>query len=121
MLEEITAPLVGSRLCKDLDAAESKFVVLRGKWILVDANFADRVFGRQFASAETINIDRPSTRPGGRAGQRSQVVSQFVGVVCQCIQVCTAHHQGTGIVFRSQCDARCFFLDFDALSSRDDL
>src|SRR5438034_1199635 len=35
VLEEITAPLVCSRLCKDLDAAEAQLIVLRGKWMVV--------------------------------------------------------------------------------------
>src|SRR5262249_466732 len=71
VLKKITSPLIRSGLGKDFDSTQTKLVVLWRKWILIDANFANGVFGRQLSPAEPINIDRATARPGRRSRERS--------------------------------------------------
>ena len=52
--------LVGAGLGEDLDASETRLIVLRRKRVLVDADLADIFFGRKLAVAESINVNLPA-------------------------------------------------------------
>src|SRR5262245_9606322 len=80
---ELAAEFFAAGFGEDLDAAHAKPVVLGGKRVLVDADFANGTFGRQFAAAETVYEQFAAVRPGGGAGQHLQSVVQIVGVVRQ--------------------------------------
>jgi len=49
--------LVAAGLGEDFDASETEVLKLRGVGVLVDADFADGVFGRHLATTEAIYID----------------------------------------------------------------
>src|SRR6185369_3417544 len=57
VITETAVPLVGARLREDLDAAETRKLVLRRKRIVVDAYFADGFFRRYLTVGETVDFD----------------------------------------------------------------
>src|SRR5438067_13640369 len=73
VVAQVAAELVRARLGKDLDAAISQTIVLRGERILIDSDLPDRVFGRQFPATEAIDEYRPAIRPGRRSGESLKV------------------------------------------------
>ena len=64
IVESCALQLVGSGFGEDLDPPETEFVVLGGKGILIDADFANGFFGRKLAADEAIDIDGAAVRPG---------------------------------------------------------
>lgn len=48
---------------EDLNSAIAELVVFRRKWILIDSDFADGVFRRKLATAESIDKDGTAARP----------------------------------------------------------
>ena len=90
--------LVGARLGEDLDLAVTQLVVLRRKWVLVDANLADRFLRRKLAAAETVDENRSAVRTGRRPRQRREVGRQIVRIVRKRVQIGAAQHYGAGIV-----------------------
>jgi hypothetical protein len=75
---------------KDLNAAHADTVVLCGERVLIDADFADRSFGRQTSAGETIDVDLPAIRSAAKvANPRPNRL-----VVGEDIQFLTAENQG---------------------------
>ena len=67
---KLAVQFVCAGLGKDFNPAKAHAVILRGKWILVDANFTNGRLRRKLASGKAININLPAIGTGGRPGQR---------------------------------------------------
>ena len=83
----VAMKLVGSRLGENLDAAVAELVEFGRKRILVDANLANGILGRQRAAGESVDVDLAAARSGGWAGQGLQIGLQIVGIVGERIQI----------------------------------
>lgn len=57
------------RLGKDFDAPLARFVELRGERILIDADFADGLLGRQASAGEAIDKDLSAIGTGSGPGK----------------------------------------------------
>ena len=66
---ELAVEFVGPRLGKHFDPSKAEVIVFRGKWILIDANFANGRFGRQLAARETVDINLSAVWSSGGAGE----------------------------------------------------
>ena len=66
---------------KDLDSAKTELVVFWRKRILIDADFANRVFRRKLAPAESVDEDLTPIRSGSRPGEGLKIGRQVVRVV----------------------------------------
>src|SRR5438270_13883353 len=66
--EELPVITITTRLCKNLDATVTQLVVLRGKRVLIDTNFANRRFWGKLAAGKSINVNLPAIRTGRRSG-----------------------------------------------------
>ena len=95
---DLAVQLVGAGLGEDLDAAVAQAVVLGGKWILVDADFADRRLRRNLAAGESVDINLSAVGARRRTGQRLQFALQFVGIVGERVQVLALDDDGVGVV-----------------------
>src|SRR5258708_5399697 len=91
-------PLVRPRLGENFNAAIAELVIFRRKRILVDANFANRSFGRERATGEAVNIYLASVGSGRRASQRLQVRLQFIGVIGERFEVFSPKDDHTVII-----------------------
>src|ERR1700745_2035550 len=77
----LAVPFVSARLGEDFDTAVADFVVLGGKRVLIDADFADGRLWGQLSGGKSVNIELAAIRAGGRAGESGQVALQFVGII----------------------------------------
>src|ERR1700734_1007441 len=93
-------PFVGAGLGENFDAPVSDLVELGRKWILVDANLADRGFGRKLPSGETVDVKLASVGTCGRTSEGFQISLQFVGVIRQSIQFFAGDSDGACVVRR---------------------
>src|SRR5260370_37074418 len=100
----LAVELVGAGLGENLDAAVAELVVLRGKWILVDADFADGSFGRESSGGETVGINLTAVWAGRGAGKRLQFGLEFVGIIGERFEILALHDHRTGGVGRSDID-----------------
>src|SRR5580704_5095928 len=66
---ELAVPFISPGLSENLDAAVTHLVVFGGERILVDANFADGGFRGELAGGETVDVELPAVRSGGRSRQ----------------------------------------------------
>ena len=82
---------------KHFNAPVTKFVVLRGKRILVDADFADRRLGRELSASKSVDVNLAAIRAGRRACQRLQFGLQLVGIVRERFEVLTLDNERTGV------------------------
>ena len=96
--------LVGAGLGEDFDAPVAQLVVLRRKWVLVDADFADRRFWRKLAAGKSIDIDLPAVGACRRTGQRIEFVLQLVGIVGKRIQILALDDDGSRVAVRTGAD-----------------
>ena len=71
--EKLAMKFVRARLGQDLDPPITQRIVLRGKRILVDANFADGRFGRQFTASKSVNVDLAAVGSRRRSGKRLEL------------------------------------------------
>src|SRR5713226_8624569 len=62
----LAVELVCPRLGENLDSSVSKFVVFRGKRILIDADFADGGFGRKCSGRKAVDVNLAAV--GARRG-----------------------------------------------------
>ena len=110
---------VGPRFGEDLDPAQAEFVELRRKGVLVDANLANRLLGRNLSRAESINVDLASPGAGRGSGQRLQIGLQVFGIIGQSREIIAAQDRGGGIVGGLQANRRPGVLfDHDLLDGR---
>src|SRR5262245_3581145 len=63
---ELSVEFVGAGLGEDFDAAVAELVVLRGKRILIDADFTDGRLRGKLARGEAVNVDLSAIGAGGR-------------------------------------------------------
>ncbi len=89
--------LVRAGLGKDLDAAIADAVVLRGEWILVDADLTNRRLGGELAAGEAVYIDLSAVRPCRGTGQRGKLTGQLIRIVRERFQILALDDGGTGI------------------------
>ena len=108
-------PFVRAGLGEDLNAAKTRSIILGGKWILIDADFADGGLWRQGSVGEAININLSAVRPHGRPGKREQILLQFVRIVGERFEVLALENRGAGIVRRIDIDGCGFALNGDLL------
>src|SRR5258708_21199861 len=94
---DLPVQLGGAGLGTDFNAAEAHAVELRGKRVLVDANFADGRLGRQLSAGEAVNVNLSAVRSRGRARERLQFRLQFVRIVRERVQVFAADNHAAGI------------------------
>ena len=106
-------PGIRARLRENLDSTVTQLVVFRGKGILVNADFANGSLRRELSARKTVNIDLTAVGPGGRAGQRLQVLLQFVRIVGKSVEVLSGKHDGAGIALWSHVDASRIAADLD--------
>ena len=66
--KELAMQLVGAGLGKDFNSPKAHAVILGREGVLVDANFANRRFGRQLPAGEAVDINLASIRSGRRSG-----------------------------------------------------
>src|SRR6476646_6762846 len=118
--KELAVQLVCAGHGKDLNPAKAHAVILRGKWVLVDADFADGRFGGKLAPGESVDINLPAVGPGGRPGQRLKFRLQLIWVVRERIKIFAADHHAAGIIVRAGAHfggvtlyVDAFFLDQD--------
>src|SRR5690348_14540450 len=78
---------IGSSFREDFDARVSELVVFRRKWIRIDANFADRGFGRQLPGGEPVNVHLPAVWPGSWAGKGLQILRKLIRIIGKRIKV----------------------------------
>ena len=97
--------LFGAGLGDDLYAAVSDAVVLGGKRILIDANLKDGRLGRKLAARESIDVDLPAVRPGGRTGQLLEFSLELIGVVGEGIEVFASEDQAARVLIGIDADA----------------
>src|SRR5579863_7123747 len=97
-------PFIHTRLGENFDASVSDFVILRGKWILIYADFANGGFGRELARGESINVKLAAIGACRGASQCSEVGLQFVGVIGERVESCSGDDDGAGIVLRTYVD-----------------
>src|SRR6478609_10331142 len=98
---ELAVDFIGARLGENLNPAKAHTVILRGKRILVDANFPDGRLWRKLATGKTVNVNLPAIGPGGRTGQCLKFRLQLVGIVRKRVKVFAADHDAAGIVVRA--------------------
>jgi len=113
--KELAVDLVRAGLGENFNSAKTHAVILRGKWVLVDADFTDGRFGRKLAAGEAIDIDLPAVRSSGRAGQRLQIGKQFIGIVGQGFELFTRDDDRSGVVRRVHIQRRCAIGDLNLL------
>src|ERR1700758_5462181 len=77
----LPVPFVSARLSENLDTAIANFVILSGKGILIDSDFADGGFWRQLAGSKGVDVELAAVRACGRACESGQVALQFVGII----------------------------------------
>src|SRR5207302_7277791 len=70
---ELAMQFVGTGLGENFDAAVAELVVFGGKWILIQANFANRGFRRKLPGREAVDINLAAVGTGGRACKRGQL------------------------------------------------
>ena len=69
----VSVELIRAGLGENFDTAVAQLVEFRRERILVDADFANGILGRQCSAGKSVDVDLASTRPGGRACQRFQI------------------------------------------------
>jgi hypothetical protein len=111
----LAVEFVGTGLGEDLDAAIAEAVVLRGEGILIDADFADGGFGRELAAGESIDVNLAAIGTCGGAGERGELVLQFVGIVGERVEIFAFDNDGAGIGVGSSADGSVLGLDLDLL------
>src|SRR6266404_6384535 len=118
--KELAVQLVRAGLGKDLNPAKAHAIILRGEWILVDADFTDGRLGRKLAAGESVNVDLPAIGPGRGAGQRLEFRLQFIRIVRERIKIFAADHDAAGVIVRAGAylggvtlHVDAFFLDQD--------
>ena len=52
-----------------LNPAKAHAVILRGEWILIDADLTDGRFRRELPASKSVNVNLPAVGPGRGAGQ----------------------------------------------------
>src|SRR5579862_9128996 len=77
----LAVPFVSARLSENLDSAVADFVILSGKGILIDSDFADGGFWRQLAGSKAVDVELAAVWACGRACESGQVALQFVGII----------------------------------------
>ena len=90
--------LIRARLGENLNTPVAQFVVLGRKWVLVDANFANRGLGWKLPAGKSVDVDLPAVGPGGRASQRFQILLQFIGIVRQSFEILALDYDGAGVI-----------------------
>ena len=108
-------PFVRTGLGEDLYAAKARAIILGGKWILIDADFANGGLWRQGSVGEAIDINLSSVWPHGGSGKREQILLQFVRIVGERFEVRALENRGAGIVRRIDIDGCGVALDGDLL------
>ena len=93
-----------ARLGEDFDGAIADTIVLWREGILVDADLANGVFGRQVAAAEAVDKDGAAVGAGGRSGEGHEVGGEVFGLVAEGFEVLAAQHEGGGVVAGVGCD-----------------
>src|SRR5437879_4930212 len=89
--EGLTVELVRPGLGENLNSPVTEPVVLRRKWILIDANLTNGRFRRECAGSEAIDVNLAAVRTCGRAGKRLKLGLQLIGIIGERFQVFSAH------------------------------
>ena len=95
--QKITVKLVATRLGENVDASKPRTIVLRRKRIGVDADLADRRLRRQVAAGKAVDVDLSTHRPRCGAGERFQLLREFVGIVGKSRDLPSPHHDGVAV------------------------
>ncbi len=123
--KKLAVKLVGARLGENFDPSVTDFVVLRGKRILIDADFADGSFGRERPGRKAVYVNLAAVGARGRAGKGLQFGLQLIGIVGERFEVLALHDHHTGVVGRSNIDLgggiRDFHLFFLDLNDKPDM
>ena len=80
------------------DAAVAKLVVLRGKRILIDTNFANGSFRRQLPGREAVNVNLAAIRARGWPGERLQFRLLVVRVIGESVEILALQGDGVRVV-----------------------
>src|SRR5581483_790086 len=104
--EQVAVILVGPRFGENFYSAVAQLVVLRGKRILINANFANRRLGGKLAASETINVDLATIRSCRRPSQSLEILLQFVRIIRQGIEILSLEDNRTCIVGGARVHAR---------------
>src|ERR1041385_6516726 len=99
--KELAVQLVCAGLGEDLNPAKAHAVILRGEWVLVDADFADGRFGRKLAAGESVNVNLPAVGSGRRTGQRLEFGLQLIRIVRERVKIFAADHHAAGVIVRA--------------------
>ncbi len=119
---ERAAIVIGSRLGEYFDAAVTEPVILGRERVLVDANFADRILGREFAAAESVDENRATAGAGRWTGERLKVSRQIVRIVGESLQIVAAQDERSRVVGGIDGDGWAGgLLDNDMLRCSDDV
>ncbi len=105
--KKLAVQLVRTRLGEDLDAAETKLVVLGGKGILIDTNLADGRLGRQLTGGKSVDVDLPTVGTRGWSCERRQFRRQLIWIVGERVEILVFDDQRIGIRARIEADGRC--------------
>jgi len=106
--------LVRARFGENLDSPVAEFVVLRGKRVLIDADFADGSFGRERAARKSVDVNLAAVRASRRASKRLQFGLQFVGIIGKffeilpCITTAPALFEGAISTFVEESETSTF-------------
>ncbi len=107
--------LVRSGLGENLNSPVAQFVILRGKRILIDADFTDGSFGRKRAGSKTVDIHLATIRACGWPGQRLKFGLQLIGIIRKRFEVLALHDDHAGVVRRCDIHFRGRIADFHFL------
>src|ERR1700751_5616199 len=77
----LAVPFVSARLGENFDTAVADFVVLGGKRVLIDSDFADGGLGGQLSGRKAVDVELAAVWARGGAGECGQVALQFVGII----------------------------------------
>src|SRR5207237_8215476 len=80
-----------------------------GKRILINADLADRRFGRQLPTREAVNVDLSAIGTRRGSGERLEVLLQFVRIVGESLQILAADHDSACVIGRVNLDLRSLF------------
>src|SRR5438270_6803819 len=113
--------LIRSWLGENLNAAIAQLVVLCRKGIRINANLADRGFGRKLPGGESVDIHLTAVGTSGWSRERLQLRLQLVRIVRERVEILSLQHNGVRVIGRRCVERVAFGLDIDILLHHFDL
>ena len=89
--------LVSAGLGEDLNAAKAGAIVLSGKGVLVDADFADGGLRRKLAAGEAVDVNLTAVGAGSGAGESGKLRGKLVRIIRERVKILAFEDGGAGI------------------------